>query len=642
MKRGLHEITRTGGGAVISARSAARPFVKAAGKKLNKKYVEALKTGLTQLRELADSIEGLLDDAGELDEEEIAAAATSNGQVQAGELIDRVNRVSWYDQLYATLRIFCYVFEEALADNKGIEVVQEALGEFVTIMKELATKYAEFFVVKAAGIAAARIDEGQLNFQPEDGQIQAGELTDRVNRVSWYERMYSVMRMFAYLFEEALWDNESMEVIDEMLTEFVVLMQELALDYNEVFVSASSAAILQARRGERPENFVQLEVGEIDLTQLSTGNSIPISGVLCTLDSPSEHIPAVGPGCRLLISSAVASKACAGICGTPLDAHESLKQHANDSIVGVMMSGCVQNSQLKIQGHLFPFNQPELVNEIRAKQRRLGMSMNAIAPGHYEDWEGEQVYVVDSLTLLGANILEANSATFSNTKISAQSKQTAGYHLSIDKPVRETRQGLSIDKTPAIQAAANSPTNSTQELSPMDPKELAAALSPLLAENNRQLLAEVKQEVNSMLSASNGELSAQVSALTANVNTLVDERNARIEAENKVIEQQAEQTRQEQLAAMIDQRTAQAVHRLINPTNSPSRLTTPLAAAASGQAANQAADPDLIELSRLEGQLETLTKFGASVSGAMAQRLELRNKINAIQLRRGIQPVNAI
>jgi hypothetical protein len=107
-------------------------------------------------------------------------------------------------------------------------------------------------------------------------------------------------------------------------------------------------------------------------------NRHPIKGVLFKIDTPSECAPSIGTGHPLYVPRKVAEEALANIEGLPLDADDSLSNHANDQIVGVMVGAEIVGNDFVVKGHLWPYNNQKKVNLIRARQVRIARRQHLV------------------------------------------------------------------------------------------------------------------------------------------------------------------------------------------------------------------------------------------------------------------------
>ncbi len=217
------------------------------------------------------------------------------------------------------------------------------------------------------------------------------------------------------------------------------------------YVAMDDSSILHLGASNKTEITItarSVNIGQIVIA--SHSNKHPFSGVLFDVDKASEAIPAKGPDLPLFIPATVALKAAAEISCLPIDAHDSLSQHADNEIVGTIESACVSNGQFIVHGYLWPFNQQKKVASILASQKTLGMSMNARAEGYPVNKNGSDYFEVTNLKILGANILHAHSATYQKTSIVASSKDHDLMDEELKKTLLQIQSGIESFNTELI------------------------------------------------------------------------------------------------------------------------------------------------------------------------------------------------
>lgn len=206
-------------------------------------------------------------------------------------------------------------------------------------------------------------------------------------------------------------DNETSEIEIKASADAEIPITEKEYDLNLSF--------------DFPAEAQEIAASKADEVQGAT-NKLPFEGVLFRIDEPSESAPSKGSLLPLYIPMQLARQVVEQINesgGLPLDMHETLAQHANEQIAGIMNHGEIQGNDLVVRGHLFPWSQRERVALISANRERLGMSMNARARGHEMVVEGKKVWWIDDIELLGANILFSDAATYQKTRVIAAAEQ---------------------------------------------------------------------------------------------------------------------------------------------------------------------------------------------------------------------------
>lgn len=305
--------------------------------------------------------------------------------------------------------------------------------------------------------------------------------------------------------------------------------------------------------------------------QIKDANKHPVRGVLFKIDRPSESAPMIGTGHPLYIPRKVAEEAVKKVAGLPLDAHDSLSTHANDQVVGVMVSAEIIGEDFVVQGHLWPYNNKNKVDLICSRQEDLGMSMNAYASGHIANLDGREVFWIDKLELLGANILFGAKATYKNTSLAASD----------------------TERLNAIIAAE-------QET------DMESNFVEMITDQFNKIQASVNQsffEVNSQIDSISKIIRAQQSLLTE----IQSEREEIQASANEQLKNEQLRQGKEELLSSIQEMINETITQRINPSGQPRRLTSSRRTQTTIAAAT-AVSPEKVELekaiARLEGRLE--------------------------------------
>jgi|GEM_PF-2075968 hypothetical protein len=365
----------------------------------------------------------------------------------------------------------------------------------------------------------------------------------------------------------------------------------------------------------------EIEAAAVVKSPRSMPNCLPIEGVLFIIDEPSECAPSKGSDLPLYVPRHVAEVAAEAINaagGLPLDADDSLSCHANNHIVGIMTSAQIDGNQFLVKGHLFPWSQGEKVQLITANQNILGMSMNAQAMTRPAIVGGARVSHIDSLEILGANILYADRATYQKT----QTRIAAS---------RQVKEEVETETTPdsSLEVAASS--TFIQELT-MDPaqiekyfQQMNGTLSGLADDNKRYIKGQE-------------ELQAQVVELATAVGEIqAERREVQAQRQTAQTEEQRKQERSELVQAMAeviksDRSTLKdEILDAINPKRQPARITRNLvdlvASGGEGDTQAQAMAGDQVRYIQAQGELQAYRK--SSVPGAM--RTKLVEEISGIE-----------
>jgi hypothetical protein len=361
----------------------------------------------------------------------------------------------------------------------------QAAEQSATAQKNTAQSAAvEDSIAKLVGLGIAREDKlGEIlagnATSPESAlptsalEVSAGAFLDGIDRNAWSSRLRDTLDSFRMYFCGILWeDSEENLKRRYMIDDRDDAAKKLTEDLNEVLQSlvASSKDLRCCDESKRNHWDTPMELADgantvptqidipfsFELAAGASSNRRPVSGVLFPVGRKSEAIPAIGPGMKLFVPEAVAIAAMSQIGGLPLDASDTLDRHAKSEIVGVMNSAqliesSAGGSDFMVTGHLWPWSQTKKVASIAANRDILGMSMNANASGHVETIDGEQVYQLDRIEFLGANILAADKATFKTTKLIEAQSEPDDVPLDLDElddlddTIEEEESGDALD-----------------------------------------------------------------------------------------------------------------------------------------------------------------------------------------------------
>ena len=183
-------------------------------------------------------------------------------------------------------------------------------------------------------------------------------------------------------------------------------------------------------------------------------NRLAFRGVLTLVDTPSDRPPAGARGHRVLLTRKAAERALPSLLGMGLDYAPSLDAHDARRKVGIITSAeiaqspvasrqslvertgghgfsravardkdnpalAAEENELVVEGYLFARDFPEIVRELRAGGRRLGMSYE-VADARIEDARAP-VWRLTEVTFTGAAILRRDKAAYRNTWIELES-----------------------------------------------------------------------------------------------------------------------------------------------------------------------------------------------------------------------------
>ena len=459
-------------------------------------------------------------------------------------------------------------------------------------------------ILESAGLLGEEEVSASLDWE-NSGLIGCGSWEDYMRRSFWHSKLESVLSIFSYYFEGALYyesEGETDEYFgssEELKLSLMTFLQELQDSYESTL---SASAMIQASSTEGAE-LITLTVPKLTLLQSSKSpNRLPIEGMLFQCDVVSEGIPAKGPGKRLMIPRSVALAAVDQIQSLPLDAHPSLRKHCNDSIVGTMLSARIKDDNgFWISGNLFPWSQPEIVASIRASKHEMGFSINAYTRGHDEEINAETVHVIDELTLVGANILYADSATFSGTKL-------------------VTAQAFSVEPQNEDRTIVQS--------SNLDPTAFIAASKPLEDKVMEETLKALAEQIK-LQGASLAQMSDTQTVLGKGLELLLQDRASREEtAAAAKVEEDKKATETELANRIMSMLTAQPAG--LSRAGQPARIV-PAALQSS-----VVPDSATTRIALLQAELNGLQASGSVAPDVMLKRVKIVDEISS--LRSGLIP----
>lgn len=524
----------------------------------------------------------------------------------------------------------------------------------------------------------------------EQAEVQAGRFTDSIERRTWTSRLDSTIDIFMSYFGDLVRFSdgqiESMYQVKDRPAAIAKILKEVKTALVDIVTSFPLClrAVNDADRGKQTEmqlsasdadteevvfELVGLQLSAQDPTQL---NRRPMEGMLFPIDSPSEATPAVGPGLPLFVPRSVAMGLVNRVSGLPLDADNSLTKHANKQIVGVINAASIEGNEFRVKGCLYDWSNPELVSLISANKESLGMSMNAMAKGSPRDIDGRKVFYVDSLELMGANILKSSKATFTGTNlISASGLGEEDDELiakdelendfvspdfdSIVGQLNELTQDEDVDADALdlnelltdFDEDAEADIDPTEDTEEFDDSDVAEADEDLDLDTEIQL-----SQKTSMTDIE--KLSSQIEQFASNVNetltqvvqaqaVLSDDYNHR----QQLAEVQAAQQEQEDARYAADSiadltiAKLQAMGFLQQPVAAaaadaaPARRTVAIAAAAGSASSGEAGESQglLLQLAGINGQLDVLDEIpgsGEKMTALIQQAGEIRAKISRL------------
>lgn len=491
-------------------------------------------------------------------------------------------------------------------------------------------------VLSADDLKAIIDEESNETEQKEEGEVQAGSFKTDIQYLTWGDRLRKTLDTFFYRFdylhntadtylnfEEGQSRKQAQQ---ELLNDLADVLSELSQDHPGAPQEKRSYAMSLSSEFEEdkahlfafdfPVERVAI-AAESKVTNIADYNRRPIRGVLFRVDEPSEAIPSVGPGLPLYVSREVAETTLGCVCGLPLDADDSLSKHANKEIAGVIQSAEIDGDDYYISGYVWPWSQSEKVQAIAQNLDRLGMSMNAAAKGHKAEVNGQEVFWVDELQLLGANILYSDRATYRKTRlVAAESLENGGVVIAAQSEKNEDNKSSSV-----VVVDENQEEIQEEQMS----QEMIAQLSALSTSFEKAM--DTTSKTQALIQEQLASLQTQVNEVRGDL----EQRRAAIQA--SAAEQQREQERKS-LVEAIQAAVDLSVAKTINPSGSPSRKTHSIAASSSAQSPET--NPLVIQLAKVSGQLELLERSpygqfdGVSMMGLMDEKRRLEAQIASL------------
>lgn len=146
-------------------------------------------------------------------------------------------------------------------------------------------------------------------------------------------------------------------------------------------------------------------------------NRHSFSGVLAHVDRPSDGAPFGSAGRKIILTRAAAENALGSLLGMGVNVAVGMNGHAVEAKVGVLTSAFIENSELRVGGHLFSSDFRQQVDQIKAEQSRLGMSFEC-RDITVADPEADPLRIV-ACCFTGASILRKVMASYTTTSIAA-------------------------------------------------------------------------------------------------------------------------------------------------------------------------------------------------------------------------------
>jgi hypothetical protein len=643
--------------------------------------------------------------SGDLGKQSIQAESTAPIQASSCCLLTAIETRVWDSNLYSALDVYRMksrevlfmsddMFARAKYPKDRAKTLVGFIDDLVSFLTEAAQKYKPEY--REGSDQEFRFGIPMM-MAAREAEVQAGRFTDSLERRTWSSRLDTTIDIFKSYFgdlirfpDAAIENNYNVKdrpaAVAKILKELKTALTDIIESFPIVLRACNDAdrgkeEMMQLAAKEDNGEQVILEVVGLQLSAQDPSklNRRPMEGMLFPIDSPSEATPAVGPGLPLFVPRNVAMDLVSRVSGLPLDAHDSLAKHANKQIVGVINAASIEGNEFRVNGYLYDWSNPEMVSLIAANKASLGMSMNAMAKGSPRDVNGRKVFYVESLQLMGANILKSNKATFTGTNLIS----AAGIIKENDENAEENNEenDFSSPDFDSIVGQLNKITSEELDPDDWDLTELPIDLDELLDEvvdlpeeedrsldnsyeTNPLAVFDSESEEEEESDASDTEiqlsrvtnmtelekLSAQMNSFAASVNetlghlvqaqsVLADDYEQRQQlAAIQAAQQEQEDARYAaesiadltiaklQSMGMLSQQPIAAAGQDI-----PARRTVAIAASASTTTTEQPANQDLLlQLAGIDGQLNVLEDIpgtGEKMNALVQQAAEIRAKL---------------
>ncbi len=144
-------------------------------------------------------------------------------------------------------------------------------------------------------------------------------------------------------------------------------------------------------------------------------NRIPFEGLLTRLDVPSDKAPTGARGHRVILTTAAAEEALDSLVGMAVSFKREWDGHDARQKCGVITRAWIQDSDLRVRGHIFGHDFPEVAAEMRKSKVHLGMSYEMVN-AKIEDMAAP-MWTLVQVTFTGAAILQSLKAAYKSTRI---------------------------------------------------------------------------------------------------------------------------------------------------------------------------------------------------------------------------------
>lgn len=217
-------------------------------------------------------------------------------------------------------------------------------------------------------------------------------------------------------------------------------------------------------------------------------NRMPFSGVLVTLDAPSDQPPHGSDGHLIQMPKEAAARRLRSLIGMGVNYAPELTDHAPRKKVGVITSAWLEGNAVRVKGHIWKHDFPEAVVDIKGKNG-LGMSME-LGEVRVRDTD-EDVWILDDFQFTGATILKSGRAAYWQTSLAASADQ--GGNKDMDTKDKDKSQGELLTASIAA-AVGQAVAPGMQSIADANVKVLAALekLTSVVADSQTSIMAAVE------------------------------------------------------------------------------------------------------------------------------------------------------
>ena len=146
-------------------------------------------------------------------------------------------------------------------------------------------------------------------------------------------------------------------------------------------------------------------------------NKMPFRGVLTKLDAPSDGAPNGSGGRKVIVTKQAAEKALSSLPMMGVNLTEDLGGHNPRNKVGVITAADIDGDSIRIAGHLYKGDFPDVARTVKDRKSDLGFSFEA--DNIFVESTSAAVLKITSMCFTGASILLKNKAAYRSTSLAA-------------------------------------------------------------------------------------------------------------------------------------------------------------------------------------------------------------------------------